>query len=159
MKKNFLIRQFEETDLEEIIHINQTCLPENYSSSFFLDIYQKFPKTFLIATADKKVVGYLMFRIEIGFSNSKRFKISRKGHLISLAIQAEYRGRGIASNLLSEALRKISEYDISECYLEVRVSNKTAIDLYKRLKFKITRTLHGYYQNGEDAYLMSMNSI
>ena len=155
LSTNFITRLFEEKDLGAVVHINATCLPENYNDSFFIGIRQKFSKTFLVATVAEKVVGYIMCRVEIGFSDWKKIKIRKKGHVISIAVLSEYREQGIASALLSEALRNISEYNVDECYLEVRVSNNSAIDLYKRLDFQIIRTVHRYYLNGEDAYVMS----
>ncbi|MFH0749134.1 MAG: GNAT family N-acetyltransferase [Candidatus Bathyarchaeota archaeon] len=149
------IKIFEEKNLTEVIQINLTCLPENYSESFYLDIHKNFPKTFLVATADEKVVGYIMCRVEVGFSDFKRFKLGKKAHVISLAVLSEYRGQGIASDLLLNALRNISEGNVDECYLECRAGNKQALNLYKRYEFKTIRTLSAYYRDGEDAYLMS----
>jgi len=37
----------------------------------------------------------------------------------------------------------------------VRVSNTPAVGLYKKVGFEISRAAHGYYANGEDAYIMS----
>ncbi|MDR0797125.1 MAG: ribosomal-protein-alanine acetyltransferase, partial [Nitrososphaerota archaeon] len=40
-------------------------------------------------------------------------------------------------------------------FLEVRVTNEPAISLYKKLDFEISRTINGYYSDGEDAYVMT----
>ena len=95
-----------------------------------------------------------MCRVEIGFSGL-RFKIAKKGHVISLAVLPEHRRRGIARSLLSKVMKNITEYSVHEFYLEVRVSNKPAIDLYQSLGFKTARTIRGYYRDGEDALVMS----
>ena len=142
-------------DLTEVQQINLTCLPEHYSDSFFIDIHKKFPNTFLVATIGEKVVGYIMCRVELGFSGLKRLKIGKKGHLVSLAVLSEYREQGIASVLLSEALEHLSKYKAEECYLEVRITNKSAVDLYQGFDFNTLRVIRGYYRDGEDAYLMS----
>ena len=155
MERSFKTRLFEEKDLAAVVHINLTCLPENYNDFFFLDVYRHFPRTFFVATVDEKVVGYIMCRIETGFSETKSFRITKKGHVISTAVLPEHRRKGIARALLSEALKNISEYGIRECYLEVRVSNKPAIELYRGFGFTPSRTIEGYYRDGEDAYLMT----
>jgi len=49
----------------------------------------------------------------------------------------------------------MSHYKARECYLEVRVSNMTAVNLYRKLDFKITRTIRDYYADGESAYMMT----
>jgi len=153
--ESFNIRLFEDKDVVEVVRINQICLPENYSDFFFLDIYHQFPRTFFIAIVNGKVVGYIMCRAEIDFSEMKRFRLGKKGHVISLAVLPQYRGKGIAHSLLSKTLENISEYGVSECYLEVRVGNKAAIDLYKDFDFKVSRMSPGYYRDGEDAYVMT----
>jgi len=152
---DFKTRVFEEKDLAEVMRINWSCLPENYNSSFFLGIYRNFPRTFIVATVDEKVVGYIMCRMEVGFSDIRRFRVGRRGHIISLAVLPESRKQGIAYALLSEALRNILEYGAGECYLEVRASNKIAINLYQKFGFEIVRTVMAYYRDGEDAYVMS----
>ena len=37
----------------------------------------------------------------------------------------------------------------------MRVTNEAGITLYKKLGFEITRTINGYYSDGEDAYVMT----
>lgn len=151
LENNFKIRLFEEKDLADVTDVNIKCLPEKYNNSFFLDIHRRYPRTFIVATINGKVVGYIMCRTDVGFSG---FRIAKKGHVISLAVLFEHRGKGIARALLPKALGNISEYGVNECYLEVRVSNKPAIDLYQNLGFNITRTINGYYRDGENAHLM-----
>jgi len=150
----FETRLFEEKDLPDVVHINWACLPENYTNSFFLDVHKQFPQTFLVTTIDDKTVGYIMCRVEMDFSGLKKFKLAKKGHVISLAVLPDHRMQGIAHDLLSKVMKNISAYGVSECYLEVRVSNVTAITLYQDLGFKILRTIPGYYQNGESAHVM-----
>jgi ribosomal-protein-alanine N-acetyltransferase len=155
LEKPFQIRQFEEADLNKIVHINLTCLPENYSRKFYIDIFHRFPKTFLVAV-DNGVIGYLMCRIETGLSEIKSLGLARKGHIVSVAVLPEYRKRGVGRALVVEALKGMLDYNASESYLEVRVSNFPAIFLYKGLRFRPVRRIAGYYRDGEDAYVMAL---
>jgi len=150
-----VIRRFEPKDLENVMEINRTCLPENYSSSFFLDIYAKCPEGFLVALNDDQVVGYIMCRLERGFSEISRFRLAKKGHVVSVAIVPEHRRKGIATELAKEAMKGLIEKEAEECFLEVRISNRPALELYKRLGFQETRSIPFYYQNGEGAIVMS----
>ena len=134
--------------------INLECLPENYSQSFYLELYYRFPKTFIVATISNRVVGYIMCRVELGFSEIHRFNIIRKGHVVSIAILPEYRRKNIGKALVTDALNGMKEYNLKEGYLEVRTSNEPAIFLYKKLEFRIVRKLDNYYKDGEDAYVM-----
>ncbi|MEM2756620.1 MAG: GNAT family N-acetyltransferase, partial [Candidatus Bathyarchaeia archaeon] len=81
--------------------------------------------------------------------------IVKKGHIISIAVLPEYRRKGVGRSLMINSLKGLKEYGAEECYLEVRVSNTPAINLYRSLNFEIIRVIKGYYLNGEDAYLMS----
>jgi len=155
MSKEYSIQPFEAKDLDEVVRINWTTLPENYDNSFFLSIFYNYPKTFYVAKNVEKVVGYIMGRVETGFSELKRFSLTRKGHIVSVAVLPEHRKKGVASSLLEKALEGLKEYKVSECFLEVRESNKAAIGLYKKFGFNVTRSVRGYYRDGETAYVMS----
>ena len=153
-EKNLSVRQFKPNDLNGVIHINRVCLPENYPPSFFLDLHRRFPETFLVAEKGEGVLGYVMCRIETGSSAFRPMGIIKKGHVISIAILPEYQHLGIGRALMNEVIRAMLEYEAKECYLEVRVTNSRAIDFYKKMGFKITQTLRGYYADGGDAYIL-----
>jgi len=156
MLPSFIVREFQPKDLERVVYINRTCLPENYPNFFFMEHHKAFPKAFLVAELSGEIVGYIMCRVEYGFSNFRR-RLSRKGHIISLAVLPQARRRGIATGLMRLAIKAMKEYyNANEYYLEVRVSNTPAINLYSKLGFKIIRTIKGYYNDGEDAYLMAL---
>jgi ribosomal-protein-alanine N-acetyltransferase len=137
------------------VHINSVCLPENYTDYFFIDLYQRFPETFIVAEENGEIVGYIMCRVELGLSNFGFSGVIKKGHVVSVAVLPQYRRKGIGQALITEAMAGMRVYNAKQCFLEVRVTNTPAIDLYKKLGFQVTRTIHGYYADGEDAYVMS----
>jgi ribosomal-protein-alanine N-acetyltransferase len=142
-------------DLQSVIHINYTCLPENYTNYFFLDLHQRFPETFIVAEENGEVIGYIMCRTEVGLSHFGFSGLLKKGHIVSVAVLPQSRRKGIGEALINEAITGMKLYGAKQCFLEVRVTNAPAISLYKKLGFEITRTIKGYYADGEDAYLMS----
>jgi len=156
MSQEFTLRAFRGEDLNRVMAINFECLPENYSSSFYRELYSRFPETFIVAEADSDIQGYIMCRIERGFSKLRSLSPARLMHVVSIAVREQYRRRGIAKFLMLEAMKKGSAfYEASECYLEVRVGNDPAIGLYERLGFAKTKRNYGYYLDGEDAWVMS----
>ena len=155
MQQTFKLRKFNPDDLQNVMQINRVCLPENYSDFFFMDLHQRFPETFIVAEEDGKIAGYIMCRIEVGLSNFGFGGLMRKGHVVSIAVLPQYRRKGIAQALISGALDGMQFYKAKQCFLEVRVTNDAATSLYKKLGFEITRTINGYYSDGEDAYVMS----
>ncbi|MCW4052262.1 MAG: ribosomal protein S18-alanine N-acetyltransferase [Candidatus Bathyarchaeota archaeon] len=155
MQETFTLRPFAPKDLEKVMSINRICLPENYSPYFFIDLYEKYPSTFIVAEADQKVIGYIMCRIERGFTSFSGFGISKKAHVVSIAVLPEYQKRGVGTTLMKESMNSMPLYKAKECYLEVRVSNTPAVNMYKSLGFQITRKNGAYYADGEDAYTMA----
>jgi ribosomal-protein-alanine N-acetyltransferase len=137
------------------MHINRVCLPENYTTSFFMNLYQRFPETFIVAEENGDVVGYIMCRIETGIPSFKLLGITRKGHVISIAVLPEHQREGIGCALMREAMEAMVNYKAKECYLEVRASNVPAVNLYRKMGFEIIRTIRGYYADGEAAYMMA----
>ncbi len=154
VQTTFRLRRFHPPDLEKVTHINQVCLPENYSRYFFLDLHERFPETFIVAEVAGEVVGYTMCRIETGFPDFGLFGITKRGHVISIAVLPEHQRKGMGQALLKEVLSKMRISKAKECYLEVRVTNVHAINLYKKLGFETSRVLPGYYADGEDAAVM-----
>jgi len=155
LQTTFTLRRFKPSDLEQVMHINRVCLPENYTTSFFMNLYQRFPETFIVAEENGDVVGYVMCRIETGIPSFKLLGITRKGHVISIAVLPEHQREGIGCALMREAMEAMVNYKAKECYLEVRASNVPAVNLYRKIGFEIIRTIRGYYADGEAAYLMA----
>lgn len=155
MQATFTLRRFKPSDLEQVMHINRVCLPENYTSLFFMNLYQRFPETFIVAEENGKIAGYIMCRIETGISNFKLLGIAKKGHVISIAVLPEHHREGIGSALMQEAMKAMVNYKAKECYLEVRTSNLSAVNLYRKIGFEVARTAKGYYADGEAAKVMA----
>lgn len=155
MLQTFKIRKFKPDDLQAVMNINRAALPENYTDYFFMDLHERFPEAFIVAEQDGEIVGYIMNRVEVGLSNMGLGGLIRKGHVVSIAVLPKSRRKGVAQALVNTAIEGMRHYKAKQCYLEVRVTNEAGIKLYKKLGFEISRTLNGYYSDGEDAYVMT----
>lgn len=154
--KGFRIRGFRSDDLNRVMDINVECLPENYSTFFYRNLYRRFPETFVVAEVDGAIQGYIMCRIERGLSKLKSLRPARQCHVVSIAVREPYRRRGIASSVLTRAMERAREnHNAAECFLEVRVSNDPAVMLYEKLGFAKVKRNYGYYIDGEDAWVMA----
>jgi ribosomal-protein-alanine N-acetyltransferase len=142
-------------DIPAVIDINTRTLPEHYSEYFYHEILSEFPETFLVAELEGKVIGYIMCRIEYGFSQVKRLGLARKGHIVSVAVLEEHRRRGLGTKLMQVVQEEMTKKNASEAYLEVRVSNEEAVRLYQALGYKVTGRLEAYYRDGEPAFVMA----
>lgn len=155
LQNTYKLRKFDMNDLESVTRINQVCLPENYTDFFFIDLYRRFPETFIVAEENAEIVGYIMCRIEVGLSNLGFGGLVKKGHVVSVAVMPDHRRKGLGDALMTRAMEGMRSYNAKQCYLEVRVSNDLAVNLYRKMGFGIARTVRGYYADGEDAYVMS----
>ncbi len=155
IQKNYTMRGFSQADLEAVIGINRVCLPENYAPYFFIDTFNTLPEAFIVAESQGQVVGYVMCRLEHGFSDLRKLRFARKAHIVSVAVMPDFRHQGIAYSLVEQALSALSAHHADECYLEVRTSNEPAINLYKKMGFDITRTIPRYYYDASDAHVMT----
>jgi len=154
---NCIIRRCDPTDIIPVMEINLKTLPEHYSDYFYESLLDELPEAFLIAEISGKLIGYIMCKTEYGFSNFKKLGFVKKGHVVSVAVIDEHRGKGIGSELVNESLKGVKMRQCGEMYLEVRCSNTDAVKLYEKLGFSINQRLKTYYRDGEDAYLMAIN--
>jgi len=155
MQQTFTLRKFTPDDLQAVMRINRLCLPENYTDMFFMDLHQRFPETFIVAEENGEITGYIMCRIEVGLSNMGLGGLVRKGHVVSIAVMPKSRRKGIATALIKAAITGMAYYKAKQIFLEVRVTNQAGIELYKKLGLEVSRTISGYYSDGEDAYVMT----
>jgi len=79
-------------------------------------------------------------------------------HLLTLCVHPQFQRLGFGRRMLFLLLDRAAKLNSSECFLEVRISNETAISLYKSIGFDAVGSRKGYYpaaQGREDAIIMS----
>ncbi len=80
-----------------------------------------------------------------------------QGELANIAVTTSHRGRGLGGRLLGMMLELAKKRGVETIYLEVRVSNQRAADMYRRFGFEEIGSRKGYYDHPkEDAILMRM---
>jgi ribosomal-protein-alanine N-acetyltransferase len=102
---------------------------------------------FLVAEEDDYVIGYVMFWI----------KYENQGHIISIAVDKNYRRLKAGTQLLVKAISILSLLNLKTIYLEVNENNTGAVEFYKTFNFKIDRVVPGYYENGDGAIVMYLH--
>jgi peptide alpha-N-acetyltransferase len=131
---NFKIRFAKREDIESINKCNIENLPENYSNSFYVNHLNKWPELSLIAeNEEKKIIGYALARVEsppqtenFNYNNellyNRNFKQNQFGHIASLAVYSEFRGKGIAQSLMKSLhYNLVQAYNIDKACLYCRV--------------------------------------
>ena len=151
-----ILRRCELSDIIPVMEINLRTLPEHYSDYFYESLLEELPEAFIVAELSGKIIGYIMCKMEHGFSNFKKLGFVKKGHVVSIAVIDNHRRKGFGSILVDEAIKGVKIRQCSELYLEVRCSNNDAVRLYEKLGFSIIHRLKAYYRDGEDAYVMAI---
>jgi [ribosomal protein S18]-alanine N-acetyltransferase len=134
-------------DLAVIERIERRAYPTPWSRSMFAGEIAKQSSICLGAVdgdEDDRLVGYLIIS-----------RYADAWHIMNIAIDEDYRRRGIATQLLNRLFELTSSDDRRGYTLEVRVSNGHAIKLYESLGFVARGIRRGYYtDNREDALIM-----
>lgn len=73
-------------------------------------------------------------------------------HINNIAVAAKFRRQGIAERLLQYIFDIFPDHQVA--FLEVRKSNKAAINLYRKFNFKVIDERRNYYSDGENALVM-----
>ena len=138
-----LIREFIPNDLNKVHEIHCMSFDEIYDKLMFQKLYD-IGSGFLVAEYEGEVIGYILFWI----------KDEGIGHIISIAVDREHRHSQAGSKLLSKALTLFKACNLEKVTLEVRQSNKIAIEFYKKFNFIVDRVVPNYYNDNESAVIM-----
>ena len=135
------------SDFNAVEAIENECFKEPYSAE---DLYYEFKgnpvNKIIVAEEDGLVVGFIDFLITFNSST-----------IMQVAVTKEFRGKGIATQLLSEMEKSFPKniVDIVESItLEVRESNEAAKNLYLKNGYKVVVIKSNYYKDGENAIYM-----
>jgi len=78
-----------------------------------------------------------------------------QGELANLAVTEDFRGRGVGSALLDRILADAKTREVESVFLEVRMSNGRAFDLYRSRGFDQVAVRKDYYRKPrEDARIL-----
>ena len=138
------LRRLGLSDLRAIEEIERRSYPTPWSRSMFASELAKPSSISLGAFEGERLAGYLIVSRYVD-----------AWHVMNLAVDPDFRRRGIARTLLEELFALTLEDGRRGYTLEVRVSNAGAIALYERLGFHSSGVRRGYYtDNREDALIM-----
>jgi len=135
-------------DIAIIYEIELLSFKDSYSLDFLLDMYMSpFYEMFVAEESSKeKIVGYAITALDI--------RERKATHLVSFAVHPEFSRRKIGTRFLEFLLKNYKENGARLFWLEVRESNKPAIEFYKKNGFSEIGRAKGYYRY-EDALIFT----
>jgi ribosomal-protein-alanine N-acetyltransferase len=141
-----LLRPAEEADLLDVVRIERACFADPWTEESFRRLLAGEPAIFLVAVfpPNSAVAGYA-----IGFS------VSEDAEILNVAVDTDFRGRGLAGQMLDAVIIELGSRGVRTAFLEVRESNLAARALYGSRGFTEIGRRHRYYRRPvEDALVM-----
>ncbi len=149
-----VIRPPEYEDIDRLLAIERRSFKSHRFTRKDFEYHLAHPSSiFVVAESAGQVVGYIAGVIYHG----TRSKVAR---IYSMAVLPKWRNAGIGSLFLKHFERAAAKRAAYSATLEVRKTNRKAIDLYRRFGYKVERVLPDYYASGSDGLRMrkSLNS-
>lgn len=149
MNDAFIIRPMEEKDIDAVSCLERECFSTPWSPKGFYDALALDTSIFMTACHPDtgEVVGYCGL-----------YTAADEGEITNVAVSAQERGKRIAERLLWKVFAAAADRGVRNIYLEVRMSNDSAIRLYRRIGFEMCGKRKRFYSNPEeDAYVMKLH--
>ncbi len=138
------IVKMEPRHLSDILKVEAECFSSPWTEAMFLsELAGKFSHYFVIEE-EAHAIGYMGM-----------WALSGEGHITNVAIAKAHRRKGYAKELISHFINIAKEEKLEFMTLEVRASNLPAIALYSSFGFVQVGVRKKYYENIEDALLMT----
>jgi ribosomal-protein-alanine N-acetyltransferase len=140
-----IIRPIAPEDIDVVWTIEKLCFSIPWSrQSFVLEIEKNKCARYFVAEDSGVVVGY-----------GGVWLVVDEAHITNIAVHPLFRRRGIGRAILRALMTEAHRIGIEKMTLEVRISNKAAQGLYRKLGFIEMGVRKGYYSdNNEDALIM-----
>jgi ribosomal-protein-alanine N-acetyltransferase len=139
------VRTLVARDVDAVVSIETEAFSSPWRRETFLDLIDR-PGLELLVLEDQQagIIGYAVL-----------WCVLDQGELANMAVTPSYRRRGLGGFLLSRVLEVARERGVETVYLEVRVSNESAVKLYTQFGFSDVGLRRQYYERPkEDARVM-----
>jgi [ribosomal protein S18]-alanine N-acetyltransferase len=144
MDAHYRIRPASLADVPSLTELERLCFSDPWSAAGIRETIQYETARTFVAEDENQIVGYVMARIS-----------GEEGEILDLAVRSDLRRRGIGRQLLLSVWNALGSEGVRELYLEVRESNRAAIELYRGHGFRPVGLRPRYYRNpAEDAIVL-----
>ena len=150
----FRLRAMQLSDIPTIMAIEEEAFPVPWRASAYEYEITK-----------NRVANYQVLLAQIGDQPSRilgyggYWRLADEAHVSTIAVQSKWQGHGLGELLLLNILLLCYKEDAQLATLEVRRSNVVAQCLYKKFLFEVVGERRRYYQNREDALIMTVSPL
>ncbi len=140
------VRPATAADVDAVVDLEQNCLGDDAWSRGLVEqgIASALPTvSYLVAEVDGEVVGHAVASAA-----------GEDAELQRIAVDAAYRRRGLASELLAAVETRAAADGATRLLLEVREDNTTATVFYESRGFEEVGRRRGYYRDGAAAVVL-----
>eukprot|EP01097_Dermamoeba_algensis_P004706 TRINITY_DN3036_c0_g2_i1.p1 TRINITY_DN3036_c0_g2~~TRINITY_DN3036_c0_g2_i1.p1 ORF type:complete len:211 (+),score=35.19 TRINITY_DN3036_c0_g2_i1:103-735(+) len=135
--------------LKLIVGLIEKDLSEPYSIYTYRYFVDNWPHLCFNAYEGEKMVGTIVSKLD-------NHRGASRGYIAMLAVDKNYRGKKIGTNLVRHSINAMKESGCDEVVLETEVTNTGALALYQNLGFVKDKRLYKYYLNGVDAFRLKI---
>lgn len=150
--KFITIREMKSEDIDGAYEVEKECFKTPWSKeSIEKDFKNNSVSSYFVVEKEREIIGYIGSWI-----------VLNESQITNIAVKKIYRGMKIGEKLLKTVLKEHEKKGVKTFVLEVRTGNEVALNLYKKMGFKIAGKRPKYYtDNKEDAFIMirEKNSI
>lgn len=136
-------------DVDQVMAIENLVYPFPWTRGNFLDSIRSGYETAVLRDANARLIAYFLIMLAVD-----------EAHLLNITVRAELQGRGVGRFLLDRVVELARHKKMSSVLLEVRPSNRRALDVYTRYGFSSIGRRKDYYpaanQTREDAIVMRL---
>jgi [ribosomal protein S18]-alanine N-acetyltransferase len=140
-------RPMTEQDLSAVMRIEPTIYSHPWTLGNFRDSLNAGHSAWVMELAGE-LVGYALVMMVLD-----------EAHLLNISVAKPFQGQGLGRVLLAQMIAISRRYQAANMFLEVRVSNTSAIALYETMGFCEMGIRRNYYptkSGREDAVLMGL---
>lgn len=144
------IRPMTLDDIAQVYAIELSAYPFPWTEQILRDCLRVGYSCWVVEL-DDTLVGYVIYSMAAG-----------EAHILNLCVDPMYQRRGLGQQVLQHVIEQLRQQPIDTLFLEVRVSNTPAQQLYEKLGFNEIGRRKQYYpaQGGrEDALMYALHLI
>ena len=144
VRRKMMITNMRQEHVAQVAALEKLCFSDPWSENSIASELNSPLSLWLVALDGETVAGYVGSQTVMDESD-----------MMNVAVHPDFRKQGIATDLIVELVEELRKMGSRCLTLEVRVSNETAISVYRKLDFVEVGRRKNYYRNPrEDALIL-----